>query len=189
MDRTIPDEISEHVSTRLNKVKNFLGSENNILSTILEDHKPLKDLIGVMKDLEKPFEERERAFMDFAPLLLTHAKAEEDSLYAYLKTVDELKTEGFEGQTEHSIADQLCEEIKRTEDREALSARIKVLAELVEHHIEEEEKVMFAEIRARVPSDVLMNLNNEYVENQAEIIAEGQDDAPHEAELKGDPKH
>lgn len=185
MNKTIPDEISKQV----NRVKNFLSGEEGILATILEDHKPLKELIRVMKDLEKPFEERERAFMDFAPLLLTHAKAEEESLYAYLKTVAELKTEGFEGQAEHNIADQLCEEIKRTDDRDALSARIKVLAELVEHHIEEEENVMFPEIRARVPSDVLMNLNNEYVEDQSEIIAEGQDDAPHEAELTENPKH
>jgi hemerythrin-like domain-containing protein len=181
-------ELPQQVSNGLNKVKNFLNTDPNILSTILEDHRPLKELIEVMKDLDLKFEDRQKAFADFAPLLVTHAKAEEQSLYKYLKQVAELKTDGYEGQTEHNIADQLCEEIKRTTEEDEMSARIKVLAELMEHHIEEEENDMFPTIRAKIPPQVLVTLNNQYVDYEAQLIAQGQDDAPHENELTPGPE-
>src|SRR4051794_8156522 len=101
---------------RTKQPRRDLGRKVDVVSTILEDHQPLKKLIEIMKNLEKSFAERRQAFMEFAPLLLTHAKAEELSLYQFLQQSGdpELKTEGFEGQTEHSLADQMSEEIKRT---------------------------------------------------------------------------
>ena len=157
----------------------------DIISTVLEDHKPLKELIEVMKDLDKPFEERREAFGTFAPLLVTHAKAEEMSLYEFMKRgqVKELKTEGMEGQTEHTLADQLAEEIKRTTDQEEMSAKIKVLAELVEHHIEEEEGEMFPTVKRELDESTLLKLNDLYLDFVEEIIGEGQDDAPPEKSL------
>jgi len=46
------------------------------------------------------------------------------------------------------FADQLVEENMRTDDEDLWSARVKVLAELVEHHIEQEPKnvLLMAEV-------------------------------------------
>lgn len=165
--------------------KRDLGRKVDLVSTILEDHKPLKELIEIMKDLETPFDDRKESFMEFAPLLLTHAKAEEKSLYKFLmhSAKSELKTEGFEGQEEHNLADLLTEEIKRTTDPDAMSARIKVIAELVEHHIQEEESEMLPKVQRAVDESDLFKLNDEYLRFMEELIAEGQDDAPSEKEL------
>ncbi len=128
------------------KIHETNKSENDIIRLILEDHKPLKQLIEIMKDSEKNVLERAAAFEEFAPLLLLHAKPEEESLYVYMKDHQELREDGYEGETEHSIADRLIEEIQAVEDDEDVwSAKVKVLAELVEHHIKEEEKEMFPE--------------------------------------------
>ena len=51
------------------------------MQLILEDHKPLKQLIKIMKNSDKSLAEREAAFLKFAPLLNIHAKSEEEVLY------------------------------------------------------------------------------------------------------------
>ncbi len=107
---------------------------------ILEDHKPLKQLIKFLKESENDIEERKVAFEDFALALISHSKAEEEVLDTFMKTDQEMREEALEGDVEHGLADQVVKEVKRTKmDADLWSACVKVLAELVENHIEEEE--------------------------------------------------
>jgi hypothetical protein len=76
---------------------------------------------------------------------------------------EEMRVEGFEGETEHSIADRVAKEIKETEDEDQLRARIKVLAELVEHHIEEEEEDMIPDLRKDMDLDERVAIGQEYL--------------------------
>lgn len=168
----------------LGKLKRIFSGEENILDVIREDHKPLKELIEVMKDAERPFAERKQAFTEFAPLLITHAEAEEKALYEFMKTKKDLKMDAFEGDTEHMLADQLCEQIERVTDEDEMGAMIKVLAESVEHHIKEEENDMFPEIEKSVKPEQLVSLTKKYIEVQTEIIAAGQDNSPSEKDLQ-----
>jgi hemerythrin superfamily protein len=177
------------IDKSLEQAKHLFTSEEDIISVIEEDHKPLKELIKVMQDGDKAAEERIDAFKQFAPLLVTHAKAEEKSLYQYMKSVQELREDAFEGDTEHTMADQLCEEIERTRDPDEMLAKIKVLAEAVEHHIKEEEDEMFPHVKKLVDAQVLKKLTKTYFEVQAEVISEGQDDSPREAELETEKRH
>lgn len=146
---------------------------------ILEDHKPLKKLIKIMKNDRVEVSDRQEAFEEFAPLLVAHANAEEEALYTYLKNQEDLREEGFEGQVEHTLADQMVEEIKRTKDEDELSAKIKVLAELVEHHIKEEEDEMLPDFKKRTETSVRVEIGENYLELKGDIEAEGSDNAPH----------
>lgn len=160
-------------------------AETDIIKLILEDHKPLKELIEVMKDSEKSFLERSAAFEEFAPLLVTHAKPEEESLYTFMKDDEELREGGFEGDVEHALADQMIEEIKRTEDDEDLwSARVKVLAELVEHHIEEEESELLPDVKKHSSAEERASMGEQYLNRRAKYEAMGGTDAPHEKEIE-----
>jgi hemerythrin superfamily protein len=179
--------VSDTIQQGVGSIKRMFTGEEDIISVIKEDHKPLKDLISIMKSDDGDFSERKRAFMEFAPLLVTHAKAEEKSLYEFMKTRPELKEYAFEGETEHSMADQLCEEAKRATSEDEIAAKIKVLAESVEHHIQEEENNILPDVQKNVGESTLVGLTKIYVDWQEQIIAEGQDDAPHEAELRGTP--
>jgi hemerythrin superfamily protein len=107
----------------------------DIIQMIMVDHKPLKKLIKVMKDSDQSLSARQKAFEEFAPLLVAHAKPEEQVLYVYMRKDEDLREESFEGEVEHGLADQMLEEAKRTDDEDLWSAKVKVLAELVEHHI------------------------------------------------------
>jgi hemerythrin superfamily protein len=177
------------LSAGLQKFKKIFTGNEDIVSVIEQDHKPLKDLIPIMKDSDRPFAEREQAFMEFAPLLMTHAKSEEKSLYDFLKTQKEFKAYAYEGETEHTMADQLCEEIKRASSEDEIGAKIKVLAESVEHHIQEEENDILPDVQAKIDNAQLIALTKIYIQWQEQIISEGQDDAPHESEIRGDRLH
>ena len=148
--------------------------EGDIIDLILEDHKPLKELIKIMKDAEKySIEERREAFEDFSPLLTIHTRPEEESLYVYMKQDEEMVVEGYEGDVEHALADHLISDIKETENVDLWSARVKVLAEMVEHHIEEEEKEMFPDIRKNSELEERAKLGTLYMQLKTQFDAEG----------------
>ncbi|KYG68033.1 hypothetical protein AZI87_01825 [Bdellovibrio bacteriovorus] len=170
------------MSKKQTKISSGKSSELDIINMILEDHKPLKELIEVMKDSEKELEERQEAFAQFAPLLISHAKPEEQSLYRYMKGDEELREGGFEGDVEHQLADQMVEEIMRTDDDDLWSARVKVLAELVEHHIEEEEEELLPDFKKHSESSDREKLGQLFLELKTKILERGGMDAPHERE-------
>ena len=80
----------------------------------------------MLKDSEVSLSERKSAFEEFAPLLASHAKAEEEVLYVAMKKNEELREDGFEGDVEYIMADQLLEEIPRTTDEDLWSARVEM---------------------------------------------------------------
>lgn len=146
---------------------------NDIIEVILKDHEPLKELIEIMKDSDKELSERKAAFDEFVPLLIAHAKPEEQALYIYMKSKEDTREEALEGDVEHGLADQLVEECKRTTDEDLLSARIKVLAELVEHHIEEEEDELLPAFKKNSNAQDRAKLAEKFLKLKIDYLAAG----------------
>lgn len=139
------------------------GKHHDIIQMILDDHKPLKRCIEVLRNSEMNLSSRRAAFNEFAPLLLMHAKAEEVVLYAFEKTEVDMREDAFEGVVEHALAENLIEDVKQSVDKDVWSAKVKVLAELVEHHIKEEETELFPELKKEASMDNLVRLGDEYL--------------------------
>lgn len=141
-----------------------VADRNDITELMIEHHKPLKKLIKVMKKSESGMAKLKDAFQSFAPLLEGHAKPEERALYGFMeRDSSDLRVEGFEGHTEHHIADELVHQIKNTRDEDEWKARVKVLAELVEHHIEEEEEEMIPDLRKELELETRIEIGEEYM--------------------------
>lgn len=154
---------------KMSSKNNSKVNESDIISLILADHVPLKKLIKVLKDTEVKMAEKKPSFEKFSSLLLAHAKSEAESLYVHMKQeTGDLKTEAFEGETEHNIAESLVEQINQISDKNEWLAKVKVLAELVEHHIEEEEGEMFKTIRKEMDIETRMEIGAEYVQLKAD---------------------
>jgi hypothetical protein len=138
--------------------------ESDIIKMILRDHKPLKEHIEILKDADVPMSRKKPVFEKFAPLLLQHAKAEEESLYIHMKeNKKELRIEGLEGDTEHAIADHLIQEIKGLiNNPDAWMAKVKVLADVVDHHLKEEEKEYFKTIKEEIGLEERSMIAQEY---------------------------
>lgn len=165
------------------KDMNSKNAGSDIIDLILEDHKPLKKLLKVLKG-EAKFEDKFIAFQEFAPLLTMHAKPEEKTLYVAMKKQEDMRQDGYEGDVEHGLADQMVEEIKRTENDDDLwTARVKVLAELVEHHIKEEEEDMLPEYRKESDKEERIQLGANYLTLRQELADREGNDAPREADL------
>ncbi|MBO9667822.1 MAG: hemerythrin domain-containing protein [Bdellovibrio sp.] len=165
------------------RAQEALNKHDDIVEMILEDHKPLKELIKVMKDSDRSLDERANAFAEFAPLLICHAKPEEQSLYIYMKNDEDLREEGFEGDVEHALADQLVEEIMRTDDPDLWGARVKVLAELVEHHIQEEEDELLPDFKKHSEVKDRRNIGVTFLALKTKLLEKGGEETPHEDNL------
>ena len=141
---------------------------SDIVQLILEDHKPLKELIKVLKS-DADRSEKAAPMEEFAAKLTSHAKSEEKSLYVQMKELKKLRQEGLEGDTEHAIADQLVQEINATADDDEWLAKVKVLAELVEHHIEEEESEMLPDVEKQFSAEIRNAVGAEYTMLKTEM--------------------
>jgi hypothetical protein len=168
--------------------RNASRKQSDIIQLILTDHKALKRLIKVMKDTDASLREREDAFEEFAPLLVTHSVPEQETLYHAMQEDEELRSEGFEGEVEHQLADQMMEEARRTEDDDLWCARVKVLAELVEHHIEEEEDNLLPDYKKRAEVSERMELANEFLRLKKELHDQGDTDSPSERWIEQHPQ-
>jgi hemerythrin superfamily protein len=155
------------------RTKHSRASSQDIVKLILEDHKPLKRLIKILKNSEKGLAERRRAYDEFAPMLLAHAKPEARVLYTFMKERSKLRTEGFEGDIEHKLAEQLVDEIRLTKDEDMWSAKVKVLAELVEHHVKEEEEELLPDFKKCAEAEERSEMGTRYAELKEQFDSSG----------------
>ena len=138
------------------------SAAGDIVELIKRDHKPLKALIKILKDSDLERSDKEEPLEEFVMLLTTHAKSEEKSLYVAMKEYDDLKIESYEGDTEHSIAETLIQEINASPLDEEWLAKVKVLAEVVEHHIIEEETKLLKAVQKSIDLEIRKVIGEDY---------------------------
>ena len=134
------------------KVKAYVGaySETDIRGLLAADHDEIEELAKQMAETSSS-RVRVSAFERLKPLLTTHARAEETTVYnklLALKGSPDAHDLGNEGFVEHSLVDVLLERLGKTDlaKSEAWRAHAKVLCDLLNHHIKEEEGEMFEEL-------------------------------------------
>lgn len=147
--------------------------DDDLITLILDDHRPLKEMIRVLKDAGRSLGERRGVFEDFARHLTVHARPEEEVLYARMKDDPVLRTEAFEGEVEHGLTDQMLEEAKRTDDANLWSARVKVMAELLENHIHLEETELLPDFKARTTLEERARMGREFVDRKTRLVDQG----------------
>jgi hypothetical protein len=118
------------------------------LDLLEQDHRRLKALLeeGTHTTGDAP---RRRLLEALTSELTTHELIEEKILYPALKAHAEAKDIVLEGYQEHHVADLVLEELQQLPPSdERWGAKLKVLKENLEHHIEEEEGEMFKTARS-----------------------------------------
>lgn len=120
----------------------------SIYELLKADHKTVKDLFEKMEASEDPAT-RTRLLTQLKQELLAHSEAEDIVFYQPLKPKEELHDLILEAEEEHRVVSRLLGELERlSAENEKWKARLTVLKELVEHHVEEEEGEMFKKARA-----------------------------------------
>jgi len=117
----------------------------NAFTLLKADH---KKVAGIFEKLEPTTERgvktRAELFSQLKSELDVHARIEEEIFYPALKEANETHDIILEGYEEHGVIKTLLGELDElAKDDETWGAKLKVLQENVEHHVEEEEGEMF----------------------------------------------
>jgi iron-sulfur cluster repair protein YtfE (RIC family) len=134
----------------------------DILDTLKKEHDEVKDLLKKLGDAETSAQRRSLV-QKIKMALVPHTKAEEKVVYdAVIALRDkDAQMDGYEGYLEHEWAAktlQRLESISNAASPEHKAAG-KVLKELVEHHIEEEESNVWADVKENFSDEDRQEMN------------------------------
>jgi hemerythrin-like domain-containing protein len=146
----------------------------NAFQLLKEDHQKVS---GIFQQLEPTTERAEKTRTElFAKLqqeLDVHAKIEEAVFYPAIKREAETREIVLEGFEEHHVVKMLLKELEALPvDTEQWTAKLKVLQENVEHHVEEEEQEMFQKARQVLSEDDINRLGAEMEEMKKQLLAQ-----------------
>ena len=121
----------------------------NAFQLLKEDHKKVSGIFQQLEPTtERALKTREELFTKLKQELDIHAQIEESIFYPAIKDAHETREITLEGFEEHHVVKMLLKELEAMPvDTEEWAAKLKVLQENVEHHVEEEEEEMFQKAR------------------------------------------
>lgn len=122
----------------------------NIIEMLKADHRRVSDLFARYESLPaSATREKRKILREIFEELEIHTKLEEEIVYPEVEGADEHVLEARE---EHHVIDLIVKEIRKVRAmNEKADAKVKVLKEMVEHHVKEEEWEMLP----RLPQDEL----------------------------------
>ena len=134
----------------------------DILATLKHEHDEVKELLDKLSGAETPAQRR-KLVQGIKAALVPHTKAEEKIVYdAVIALRDkDAQKDGYEGYLEHEWASktlQRLESIANAASPEHKAAG-KVLKELVEHHIEEEENNVWKDVKDHFSDEDRQQMN------------------------------
>ena len=137
----------------------------DILATLHKEHEEVQDLLKQLVDSDSAPQRRD-LLRQIKDALVPHTKAEEKVVYDRVLALkgEKNKIDGHEGYFEHETADRMLAnlgEIEQVKSAE-FTAAAKVLKELIAHHVEEEERNIWADVRENFSDDRRVEMNEEF---------------------------
>ena len=161
----------------VNKMKS-LGAratmnEEDVRALLVKDHEEAKALAKEMHETASAAR-RMTLLGKLKPALTAHSRVEEKVVYDALLRVranDESHELGDEGYVEHSLVDELLATLETSDaSAERWKATAKVLHELLEHHIQEEESDVFALLGEHYDRDELQAMGVQFQRMKADFL-------------------
>ena len=159
-------------TTTRNTPKNMPKSAEGIdaISLLTEDHENVKAMFEQYEGLgDRAMASKKKLATQICTELTKHATAEEEIFYPAVRAAGKDKEDLVDEATvEHASAKDLIAQIMEMEASEELfDAKVKVLSEMIEHHVKEEDEAMFP--KARAAGLDLELLGQQIAERKAEI--------------------
>jgi hemerythrin-like domain-containing protein len=140
----------------------------NAIDLLTQQHRDVERLFELIEDAEG--EEKLELVDELADLFATHAKIEEQIFYpgTFAARTEETLRESVE---EHLAAKRVLADLLETSiEDEAFDARVKVLQDLIDHHVEEEEGELFPTVKKMFDGNVLEEMGLEMEALFAELL-------------------
>lgn len=145
----------------------------NAVELLESQHREVEKLFSRIESA-KGSSEKQKLFDTIADKLAVHAAIEEHQFYPMVKAkrTEDILLESLE---EHVGIKRVIADLLRTSPGDdTFDAKVKVLKEQVEHHVEEEESDLFPKVRKLLDASQLEALGQEMSAEQAELEQEGQ---------------
>ncbi|WP_374617226.1 hemerythrin domain-containing protein [Thauera aminoaromatica] len=138
----------------------------NLLDQIKRDHDNLRQMLEKLEaTTERAIKTRRTQFERVRQELTVHAHVEEAVLYEAIRDRPETRDMTLEGFEEHHVITVMLAEMGRMPvDTEEWGAKAGVLREFVEHHLEEEERDLFPQVRKLFDAGTLNELGERFAE-------------------------
>ncbi|MDG2538855.1 hemerythrin domain-containing protein [Dyella jiangningensis] len=147
------------------------------IQLLKNDHQAVKELLTELADTTSRAVKRRTTLLREIHLNLhAHTTIEEEIFYpAYKEAGDKEQAKMyFEALEEHRAAEDLVlpDLLQTDPSSEQFSGRAKVLKELIEHHVQEEEQDMFKQARSLLDKATLQELGEQMAQRKQEVIKE-----------------
>jgi iron-sulfur cluster repair protein YtfE (RIC family) len=137
----------------------------DILDKLKQEHDEVDAMLKKLVDSDNSAE-RKSLVRKIKAALVPHLRAEEKVVYdAILALKDkDAKVDGEEGYLEHELGDKTLARLTKIANAMSpqFTATAKVLKELVEHHVEEEERNVWSDVRKNFDSDARIEMNRKF---------------------------
>ena len=132
----------------------------DVFTLLKADHEKVSGIFDKLEETtERAAKTREELFAQLKQELDVHAHVEETIFYPAIKQEAETREITLEGFEEHHVIKTLLKELEgQSVETEQWAAKLKVLKENVEHHVEEEEGEMFKGAREVLSKEQLEDL-------------------------------
>jgi hemerythrin-like domain-containing protein len=156
--------------SRFNKI---VHAPQGVLGALHQEHEKVLNLLEKMAETTTAaVKTRPRMLEDLRQLLVPHMDGEEKVVYKALKKAGDRPTEVMEGYEEHRHARKALDRLEKADPETTdWTARLKVLKDLIEHHVEEEESEMFDLARNLMGEDGLEALSADYAAREEKTLA------------------
>lgn len=148
------------------------ATERDLLHTLKMEHDEVKDLLHDLQEAQTAAQRR--ALVKKIKLaLVPHTKAEEKILYAAIIALGDkdAQVDGHEGYLEHECAARTLQHLGAISNVTSSEhkAASKVLKELVEHHIREEENNVWGDAKKHFSDEDRVVMNRHYLAAKARV--------------------
>ena len=154
--------------------KGARGAGDDATALLEQDHADVRKLFEEYDELandEADAEERQALAEQICAMLTAHATVEEEIFYPAAREAGVASDPLDEAEVEHAAATHpIAQNRSMSADDELFDAKVKVLGEYVDHHVEEEEGEMFPQCRDAGMD--LAGLAAQVAERKSELLAE-----------------
>jgi hemerythrin-like domain-containing protein len=145
-----------------------MAMANQFLSQLRKEH---REVLSILDQLVEGDAEKGQLFSKLKEKLIPHLKAEEKVFYPTLLEGEESREDTLEAFEEHHVTELLFKEIDKMENSdERWGAKVKVLKELVNHHIKEEERNIFRVAKKEIKEEKLSSILAPFEKEKEKIM-------------------
>lgn len=145
----------------------------DIIDLISDDHRLFEELMRAMRDVTA---DRDAARSAFADLLIAHSEAEEEIVYPRLKSKKVIDGEEEEhGEAEHAATNEALLHLLRAKgtDTQKFEDALEAVAEVLNHHIGEEELSILNPAREDASDKLRQELGTKWLAKRNELLDSG----------------